>query len=91
MGGRLPLAVIGCGRAGDCVPRDSNYRYEASVLCGGEGHCICQCCHGSLVHLAVECDLGLQSQTSNLMPTGSVRVMSSPLRHCELAILSFLH
>jgi hypothetical protein len=26
----LPVAVVGCGRAGDCVPKDSNYRCEVT-------------------------------------------------------------
>lgn len=25
----VPLAVVGSGHAGDCVPKDSNYRWES--------------------------------------------------------------
>ena len=29
----LAMAVVGCGRAGDCVPRASNYRRALAVPC----------------------------------------------------------
>ena len=28
----LPVAVVGAGKAGDCVPKNSNYRYPGCCI-----------------------------------------------------------